>query len=323
MNNKELWFFAKSVLAVECDALKLVNDNLNETFSDVVRQIAAAKKLIVSGVGKSGIIGRKIASTFASIGVPSYFMHPGDAMHGDLGMVESGDVCLLLSKSGSTKEILEMFPYLRSRGAMIVSITGNEKSYLTENSDFWLNSYVEEEGCPLNTAPMASALVSLAIGDALAASVMKLKNITVRDFSRQHPLGQIGRNLILSVKDVMHSGSKLPVVSEDATFKEAVIEITDKTLGCVCIVDKNNKLSGIITDGDVRRVLHNYDDINSLMAKDLMTSNPVSVSPDKLLGETLGVMENRKTQINVLPVVNERNDLLGIIRLHDIVKSNI
>ena len=190
MTNKEILEFAKNVLSVEREALKLVSDNLSENFADVVKQIASAKKIIVSGVGKSGIIAHKIASTFASIGVPSYFMHPGDAMHGDLGMVESGDVCLLLSKSGSTKEILEMFPYLRSRGATIAAITGNEKSYLAENSDYCINAYVEEEGCPLNTAPMASALVSLALGDALAASVMKLRNITARDFSRQHPLGQ-------------------------------------------------------------------------------------------------------------------------------------
>ncbi len=323
MTNKEILEFAKNVLSVEREALKLVSDNLSENFADVVKQIASAKKLIVSGVGKSGIIAHKIASTFASIGVPSYFMHPGDAMHGDLGMVESGDVCLLLSKSGSTKEILEMFPYLRSRGATIVAITGNEKSYLAENSDYCINAYVEEEGCPLNTAPMASALVSLALGDALAASVMKLRNITARDFSRQHPLGQIGRNLILTVNDVMHTGNRLPVVRQDATFKEAVIEITDKTLGCVCIVDDDFKLSGIITDGDVRRALHRYDEINGLTAMDIMTPKPITVAPDKLLGEALAIMENRKTQINVLPVVNQEGLLIGVIRLHDIVKSGI
>jgi arabinose-5-phosphate isomerase len=323
MTNKEILEFAKNVLSVEREALKLVSDNLSENFADVVKQIASAKKLIVSGVGKSGIIAHKIASTFASIGVPSYFMHPGDAMHGDLGMVESGDVCLLLSKSGSTKEILEMFPYLRSRGATIVAITGNEKSYLAENSDYCINAYVEEEGCPLNTAPMASALVSLALGDALAASVMKLRNITARDFSRQHPLGQIGRNLILTVNDVMHTGNRLPVVRQDATFKEAVIEITDKTLGCVCIVDDDFKLSGIITDGDVRRALHRYDEINGLTAMDIMTPKPITVAPDKLLGEALAIMENRKTQINVLPVLNQEGLLIGVIRLHDIVKSGI
>jgi arabinose-5-phosphate isomerase len=323
MNDSEIINTGKYVFDIESKSLEKVSNNLSIDFAKVVRKIADAKKLIVSGVGKSGIIARKIAATFASIGVPAYFMHPGDAMHGDLGMVESGDVCLLLSKSGSTGEIVEMLPYLKGRNALLVAITGNVQSYLAQNSDFWLNAYVDEEGCPLNTAPMASALVSLAIGDALAAAVIKLKNISVRDFSRQHPLGQLGRNLTLTVKDVMHTGSRLPVVSEDAGFKKAVIEITDKTLGCVCIVDASGKLSGIITDGDVRRVFYKYDDIGNLKAKEIMTKNPVSVAPTKLLGEALSIMENRKTQINVLPVVADNNELIGVIRLHDIVKSGI
>lgn len=323
MNDKQILELVDEVLLVERNSLDLIRSNLNADFPKIVREISETKKLIVSGVGKSGIIGRKIAATFSSIGIPSYFMHPSDAMHGDLGMVESGDVCLLLSKSGSTKELVEMLPYLKQRGALLVSITGNTKSFLSENSDYFINSYVEEEGCPLNTAPMASALVALAIGDALVASVIKLKKITVRDFSRQHPMGQLGRNLILTVKDVMHSGKSFPVVAETASFKEAVIEITDKTLGCVCIVNDTGKLSGIITDGDVRRALQRYDEINGLTASDLMTKNPVTVSSDKLLGEALSIMENRKTQINVLPVVDSSNMPLGVIRLHDIVKSSI
>lgn len=323
MNDKQILELVDEVLLVERNSLDLIRSNLNADFPKIVREISETKKLIVSGVGKSGIIGRKIAATFSSIGIPSYFMHPSDAMHGDLGMVESGDVCLLLSKSGSSKELVEMLPYLKQRGALLVSITGNTKSFLSENSDYFINSYVEEEGCPLNTAPMASALVALAIGDALVASVIKLKKITVRDFSRQHPMGQLGRNLILTVKDVMHSGKSFPVVAETASFKEAVIEITDKTLGCVCIVNDTGKLSGIITDGDVRRALQRYDEINGLTASDLMTKNPVTVSSDKLLGEALSIMENRKTQINVLPVVDSSNIPLGVIRLHDIVKSSI
>ena len=323
MNDIEILKAAKYVLDVEKKSIEHISNVLTDDFSEIVRLIAGTKKLIVSGVGKSGIIGRKIAATFASIGIPSYFMHPGDAMHGDLGMVEAGDVCLLLSKSGSTKEILEIFPYLRSRGATIISITGNAKSYLSENSDYWISSYVEEEGCPLNTAPMASALVSLAIGDALAASVMVVNSVSPRDFSRQHPLGQIGRNLILTVNDVMHTGTKLPVVDLSASFKDAVIEITNKTLGCVCIVDEDNNLQGIITDGDVRRVLQKFDEISNLKALEIMTENPVTVSPDKLLGEALSIMENRNTQINVLPVVDNDNKLLGIIRLHDIVRSGV
>ena len=323
MNDKQILDVARQVLSVERNSIDLVSSSLDANFAKIVRKICEAKKLIVTGVGKSGIIGRKIAATFSSIGIPSYFMHPGDAMHGDLGMVEAGDVCLLLSKSGSTKELVEMLPYLKQRGALLVSITGNSKSFLSKNSDYLINSYVEEEGCPLNTAPMASALVALAIGDALAASVIKSKNITVLDFSRQHPMGQLGRNLILTVKDVMHSGNSFPVVAETASFKDAVIEITDKTLGCVCIVDEQKKLSGIITDGDVRRALQSYNEINGLTAADLMTRNPITVSADKLLGEALAIMEHRDTQINVLPVVDSTNTPIGVIRLHDIVKSGI
>lgn len=244
-------------------------------------------------------------------------------MHGDLGMVEEDDVCLLLSKSGSTEEIVRMLPFLRSRGAVIVAISSNPESYLAKNSNYWLNSYVDREGCPIETAPMASALVSLALGDALAACVMKLNAVTPADFSRQHPLGQIGRNLTLKVKDIMHRGKDLPTISDKATFLEAVIEITSKSLGCVCIVNPKKKLLGLITDGDVRRVLTGFDDLSSITAKSVMTSNPISVSEDKLLGEALSIMENRQSQINVLPVVGVSGSLKGLIRIHDIIKSDL
>lgn len=323
MTSDEILRTAKSVLDTEIDSLKLVMDNLDKSIADVVHKIKLANKLVVSGVGKSGIIGRKIAGTFASIGVPSFFMHPDDALHGDLGMVGKGDVCLLLSKSGSTQELVEMLPYLKNRGAIIVAITGNMQSYLALNAEYTINSYVEQEGCPLNTAPMASALVALAIGDALAACFMKLTNLTIEQFSRQHPLGQIGRNLTLTVEDIMHKGLNLPLVKIGSSFKEAVIEITDKGLGCVCIVSKNEQLEGIITDGDVRRVLQQTDRLNDIKAEDIMTKKPISVHKSLLLGEALALMENREKQINVLPVIDESNRMLGLIRIHDIVRSRI
>ena len=323
MNHKELLNIAREVLETESESVTNVIKYLDENFSEVAHKISETNKLIVSGVGKSGIIGRKIASTFASIGVPSFFMHPDDAMHGDLGMVQSGDICILLSKSGVTEELVELLPYLKSRGAVIVSITGNKDSYLCNNSDYFINSYVSQEGCPINTVPMASALVTLAIGDALAACVMKLKNVTIEEFAKQHPLGQIGRNITLTVNDIMHANDRIPVVNDDATFMQAIIEITNKSLGCVCIVDNNKHLSGIITDGDVRRVLQTDIDIRLLKANQVMTRKPITIKDGTYLGEALSIMENRERQINVLPVLNEDNKLVGVVRIHDIVKSGI
>jgi len=323
MDDRQILEAAKNVLKIEQEALAKISDNLSDSFPEIVRLISASRKIIVSGVGKSGLIGRKIAATFLSIGKPASFLHSADAMHGDLGMVEEGDICLLLSKSGSTEEIVRMLPFLKSRGAILIAISSNPNSYLAKNADYWLNSHVDKEGCPIETAPMASALVSLAIGDALAACVMKLKGITASDFSLQHPLGQIGRNLTLKVKDVMHHGQDIPTIHEHASFKDAVIEISRKSLGCVCIINSENKLLGIITDGDVRRVLSNRDDISSVMAKSVMTENPITVNSLKLLGEALSLMENRKSQINVLPVVNSNHELEGVIRIHDIIKSGL
>jgi arabinose-5-phosphate isomerase len=323
MNDDQVLIEAKKLLNVEIESLNLIKNNLNSDFPEIVRLLASNNKLIVSGVGKSGLIGRKIAATFASIGKPSFFMHPVDAMHGDLGMIEKGDVVILLSKSGSTQEIIEMMPYVKGRGALTIAITGNTDSFLAHNADYTINAYVEQEGCPLNTAPMSSALVALAIGDALATCVMILNDITIQDFSKQHPLGQIGRNITLEVKEVMHTYEQLPLVNETSSFREAIIETTNKSLGCVCIVNANNELKGIITDGDVRRVLQKIDDIRGVLASEVMTTNPITATPDMLLGDALGLMENRKSQISVLPVVDTNNKVIGVIRIHDIVKSGI
>ncbi len=323
MSNDLILSEARKLLDIEIESLTLIKNNLTTDFSKIVILLASKNKLIVSGVGKSGLIGRKIAATFASIGKPSYFMHPVDAMHGDLGMIENGDVVILISKSGSTQEIIEMMPYVKGRGALIIAITGNIDSFLSHNADYTINAYVEQEGCPLNTAPMSSALVTLAIGDALATCVMIINDITIQDFSRQHPLGQIGRNITLAVREVMHTNEQIPLVTESSSFREAIIETTNKSLGCVCIVNSEKELKGIITDGDVRRVLQKVDDIRSVLASDVMTLNPITVSPDMLLGQALGLMENRTSQINVLPVVNSDKKVVGVIRIHDIVKSGI
>ncbi len=323
MEPNEIIGFAKEAIQKEIDALAKVKDSLSTSFVDAINLILSARKIIVSGIGKSGIIGRKIAGTLLSIGYPAVFMHSVDALHGDIGIVGEGDLAILLSKSGSTDELVTLVPYLKNRGAKIISIVGNENSYLAKNSDVAIIAKVEHEACPLDIVPTSSAIVALAIGDALAVTLMKIRNYTREDFARQHPLGQLGRNLILRVEDVMHKGESLPKVTTDASFKEAVIEITNKKLGCVCIVDSNGYLRGIITDGDVRRTLQKNDNIKNLSVLDVMTPNPIVTYPNSLLGEALALMEQRESQINVLPVVDSHNKCIGVIRLHDIVRSSI
>lgn len=323
MDKKELLDFAKETLQIEIDSLIQLKNSLDDNFIRAVELILSAKKIIVSGIGKSGIIGRKIAGTFLSIGLPCVFMHSVDALHGDIGIVSEGDLTILLSKSGSTEEIVQLVPFLKNRGAKIISIVGSENSYLAKESDIAIIARVEREACPLNIVPTSSAMVALAVGDALAACIMKLKNLTIEDFARQHPLGQLGRNLILRVEDIMHKGESLPLISPENTFREAVIEITNKKLGCVCVVDHEKHLIGIITDGDVRRTLQKFENIDKLKVSDIMTRNPVKIHYSQLLGEALALMEQRESQINVLPVVDESNICVGVIRLHDIVRSSI
>lgn len=323
MDKEYLLSIARETLQIEINSLLQLKSSLDENFARAVELILSAKKIIVSGIGKSGIIGRKIAGTFLSIGLPCVFMHSVDALHGDIGIVSQGDLAILLSKSGSTEEIVQLVPFLKNRGAKIISIVGNLHSYLAKNSDVTILASVEREACPLNIVPTSSAMVALAVGDALAACVMKVKNLSVEDFARQHPLGQLGRNLILRVEDVMHKGESLPKILPNNTFREAVIEITNKKLGCVCVVEKTDKLVGIITDGDVRRTLQKFNNIDNLLVADVMTRNPVKIHFSALLGEALSLMEQRESQINVLPVVDDNDICVGVIRLHDIVRSSI
>ena len=315
---------AKRVLTEEKEALGRISESsINDSFLNAAEAIAGANKLIVTGVGKSGMIARKIAATFSSIGKSAVFMHPVDALHGDLGIVQESDAAILLSKSGSTEDIVRLIPYLKMRKAKIIAIVGNERSFLARSADHVINASVEKEACPFNLAPTTSTTVALALGDALAVSVMSINNVTVEDFSRLHPLGQIGRNITVQVKDIMHAGEDLPVVSINAYFRQAVIEMTDKALGCVCITNSGDKLEGVITDGDVRRALQKFDDIRDLTVKDIMTADPTTVHEDAYLSEALALMENRSSQISILPVLNDKKKLAGVVRVHDIVRSGL
>lgn len=321
--NIELIDICKNVLRQEINALESTYNKVGNNFAEAVQLICNSNKVIVSGVGKSGIIGKKISATFSSIGISSVFLHPVEALHGDIGMVQDDDVVILLSKSGTTDEIIRFLPYIKMRSAKIISILGNTKSFIARHSEIVLDASVEKEACPFNLAPTTSSTVALAIGDALAIASMKFKNVTLEDFSRLHPLGQIGRNITVKVKDIMHTNENLPLISTYAPFKNAIIEITNKDLGCVCVVDEEQNLIGLITDGDVRRVLQNSDDLRELNVSSVMTRNPITIKPEAFLGEALKVMENRTSEINVLPVIEDNKKLVGLIRLHDIIRTGV
>lgn len=294
-----------------------------ENYTRAVELIARSNKIVVTGVGKSGIIAKKIAATFSSIGVSAVFLHPVEALHGDIGIVRKDDTAILLSKSGSTDEIVKLVPYLKMQGASIISLTGNSNSFLARSADIFLDAAVEKEACKYNLAPTSSTTAALVAGDSLAIAVMEARGVTLENFSRLHPLGQIGRNITVQVKDIMHSGDNMPKAELGTPLQKAVISITEKGLGCIGITDKTGKLAGLITDGDLRRALQKDIDIRSLKVDDIMTRGPVTCSENAYLGETLAIMEQRERQINILPVVDKSENLKGIVRIHDIIKSGM
>lgn len=310
---------ANEVFDLEIDALRKAKQQISTTFEKAIELILSSKgKIVVTGVGKSGIIAHKISATFASTGTPSVFLNASEALHGDLGMVSKGDIVIMLSKSGTTIELVKMLPTLHKVGAKTIGIFSNTETRLAQNLDLLLDAAVEREACPLNLAPMSSTTVSLVIGDALAAALIEARNFKETDFAVFHPAGQLGRNLLLTAADVMHSKENLPIVTVQNSLKEVVIVMTKYNLGAVCVCDETNKLEGIITDGDVRRFLTHSDTL-SAKAEEIMTKNPISLNPKMRLSEVLSVMENKKRQIYVAPVVDNENNCLGIVRMHDIL----
>lgn len=295
-------------------------NKLDSQFDISVDMIKNADKVIVSGIGKSGIIGQKMAATLTSVGKPAVFLHPVEALHGDIGIVGKNDVAVFISKSGNTKEVISLHPFIRSRGAKIISIVGSDNGWMNRNSDTVLDASVDKEVCPVDLAPTTSTTAALIMADALSVAYMKAVGVTETDFARNHPDGQIGRNVTLQVRDVMHKGEDVPRIMKTKTLREAVIEITRKDLGCVCVIDEQNRMIGILTDGDVRRILQKDEDIRQLKVADVMTKKPQSVSKSAFLGEALTLMENRPRQISVLPVVEDKQ-LVGVLRIHDILQQ--
>ncbi len=312
---------ALRTIRIEKEALDNLERSIDEQFVRAVKTIFRSKgKVIVTGIGKSGQVAHKIASTLSSTGTPAVYLHPADALHGDLGIISQDDVVIAISNSGETSEILSLIPYVKFVGVPLIAITGNERSTLARKSDILLLVKVEREACPLNLAPTASTTATLVLGDALAIALLELRGFTKEKFARLHPGGLLGRKLKL-VKEIMHTGDRVPKVSVNASMREAILEMTSKGFGATTVVDDEGKIVGIITDGDLRRYIEKGHDLNNGRVEDAMTRNPKVISPDSLVGEALNLME--KYKIMVLPVVDEGGRPIGIIHLHDILGSGI
>lgn len=309
---------AKELFNSEIRELERVRDKIDENIEKVVELILDSKgKVVITGIGKSGLIGKKIASTLASTGTHAIFMNSAEGLHGDLGMISAGDVVIAISNSGNSEEVLSLLPSIKRIGAFLVAMTGNKNSPLGREAQYILNIGIEKEGCPLNLAPMASATSTLVMGDALAAILIKRRNFKPENFAVYHPGGTLGRRLLMKVKDVMHGGDRLPLVSYNSTVDELILTMTKKRLGAVCVMNEE-KMVGIITEGDLRRALAHKEKFFAMKAEDIMTRNFTQVDENIMAIEALDVMENRDSQISVLPVMKD-GKLTGIVRVHDLL----
>ncbi|SFN55417.1 arabinose-5-phosphate isomerase [Paenimyroides ummariense] len=310
---------AKSTLKAESDAITKAIDFLNDDFLKSVQAIFNTKgRLVITGIGKSAHIGQKIVATLNSTGTPSLFMHAAEAVHGDLGMITKDDVVLCISKSGNSPEIKVLAPLLKRDGNILIGMTANESSFLGKNSDFVINAYVEKEADPNNLAPTTSTTVQLALGDALAVALIEMRNFTANDFAKFHPGGALGKKLLLKIKDIL-DGKNKPAVTIQSTIQQVIFEISNKRLGVTAVLD-GSEIKGIITDGDIRRMLEKTTDLSAITAKDIMTVNPKSIEINSKVEDALNIMESFEiTQL----VVTDNNLYAGIIHLHDILKEGI
>lgn len=315
---------ARQSMRIEADALHVAAGRLDGGLSRAVEILLAhSGKIVVSGMGKSGHIGQKIAATLSSTGSPAVFLHPAEAVHGDLGIYSPGDPTIFISKSGATLELLRLLPILREFRSPIIGILGNLNATLAREADVVLDASVSREADPLDLAPTASTTVALALGDALAAALMQARGFQPQDFARLHPAGQLGRNLWLHVADVMHKREQIACVAPEVSLKEVVIALTRFPLGAACVLDDRNRLVGIVTDGDVRRALQHSDDIRALQAGQVMTANPTTVQAQASLIAAVNLMEKRSSQISVLPVLDDDGALAGLLRIHDIYQAGL
>ena len=317
-SSKEIIEIARSVINQEAQAIHELSSLLDNQFSEVVNLLYnSTDRLIVTGIGKSAIIAHKVVATLNSTGQPAMFMHAADAIHGDLGMIQNNDVILCISKSGSTPEIKVLVPLIKNLGNKLIGMVSNKSSFLAEHSDFVLHAFAEKEACPNNLAPTTSTTTQLVLGDALAVALLKMRGFSSNDFAKYHPGGALGKKLFLRVVDLVQT--EKPQVKLSSSVQDVIIEISSKRLGATAVVD-SNIISGLITDGDLRRMLEKGADINNLIASDIMTENPKCISKNALAAEALGVME--VNQISQL-VVDDEGTYIGIIHLHDILKEGI
>jgi arabinose-5-phosphate isomerase len=313
---------ARDVLDIEAEALAAVRARLDGAFVRACRLILAARgRVVVLGMGKSGHVGGKLAATLASTGTPAFFVHPGEASHGDLGMITREDVVIALSNSGETDEILLLVPLIRRMGVPLIAITGNPASTLAQEADVNLDGSVPREACPLGLAPTASTTAALALGDALAVALLEARGFSREDFSRSHPGGRLGRRLLVHIADVMAQGERVPRVPAGTPLPEALVEMTRKGLGFTAVVDGAGTLVGVYTDGDLRRTLAREGDIRTLAVDAVMTPQPTTVRADMLAAEAAEVMETRR--INALPVVDEAGRLIGALNMHTLLAARV
>ncbi|PPB84908.1 arabinose-5-phosphate isomerase [Mycetohabitans endofungorum] len=313
---------AQHVLDIEADAIRSLSTRLNGEFVVAVEMLLACKgRVVVSGIGKSGHIARKLAATLASTGTPAFFVHPAEASHGDLGMVTADDVFIGLSNSGESEELVAILPLIKRLGAKLIAVTGRPESSLAKLADVHLNARVEKEACPLNLAPTASTTATLALGDALAVAVLDARGFSADDFARSHPGGSLGRRLLTYVRDVMRTGDEVPRVTLCATVRDALFEITAKRLGMTAIVDGDSRVEGIFTDGDLRRVLEHKGDIFGLPITDVMTRKPRTISAGQLAVEAVELME--RFRMNHMLVADADGTLIGALNTHDLFSAKV
>ncbi len=322
MPKKTFLTTAERVLDLESDAIKSLKKQLDGDFDKACELIlGCAGRLIVVGIGKSGHIGNKIAATFASTGTPAFFVHPSEASHGDLGMITAKDIVLAISNSGETPEILTILPIIKRMGVELISLCGKPSSSIAQHSDAVLNCAVSKEACPLNLAPTTSTTATLALGDALAMAVLENRAFNENDFARSHPGGALGKRLLLYVEDIMHKDNKVPLLDENATLDQALEEMSIKALGMTGVINHNDELVGIFTDGDLRRTLSNTIDIHKTLMKDIMTRKPYTASPSMLAAELVSVMQEKA--INSVIVTDQHNKAVGALNMQDLLRAGV
>src|SRR5215472_8722413 len=311
------------VLATEAAAISALEGRLGGAFLAAARALFACRgRVVVTGIGKSGHIARKLAATLASTGTPAFFVHAAEASHGDLGMITSDDVVLLLSNSGETDELVSLMPHLKRQGAQLIALTGNERSSLAQAADIHLDASVDVEACPLGLAPTASTTAALALGDALALTLLDARGFSVEDFARAHPGGSLGRRLLTRVSDVMRTGTDIPAVALDATLAAAVVEMSGKAMGMTVVVDGENRVAGIFTDGDLRRCLGRVKDFGAARVADVMTRSPRTIAPERLAIDCVELMET-PPKVTQLLVVDRDQRLVGALHLHDLFRARV